>query len=105
MVAGASFGSGSKGGISFSKSHLDSSVGVDATDLDLDTKLSAVEANPDLLDVIPIDKLGEDVSIDEDAAHKALRPSYYDAMVHSPFLIVTTLIAALCGFLLGYATC
>jgi len=71
---------------------------------DLDNKLSAVEANPDLLDVIPIDKLGTDVEIDEDKAHEALRPSYYNAMKHSPFLIVTTFIAALGGFLFGYDT-
>jgi len=99
MVAGASFGS-SKGGISFSKSHVD--TGVDG--IDLDSKLSAVEANPDLLDVIAVDKLGVDVEIDEEKAHAALRPSYYNAMVHSPFLIITTLIAALGGFLFGYDT-
>jgi len=99
MVAGASFGPSK--GMSFSipkewDSTLDGS--------DLDNKLSAVEANPDLLDVIPIDKLGTDVSIDEDKAHEALRPSYYNAMKHSPFLIVTTFIAALGGFLFGYDT-
>jgi len=98
MVAGASFGPSK--GISFSQSKLES--GLDG--VDLDNKLSAVEANPDLLDVIPIDKLGVDVEIDEDKAHSALRPSYYDAMVHSPFLIITTLIAALGGFLFGYDT-
>jgi len=98
MVAGASFGPSK--GMTFSKSKLDTTL--DANDLD--NKLSAVEANPDLLDVIPIDKLGIDVEIDEDQAHAALRPSYYNAMVHSPFLIATTFIAALGGFLFGYDT-
>jgi len=103
MVAGASFGSSK--GISFgsgSKSKIDPTLALEAADLD--NKLSAVEANPDLLDVIPIDKLGVDVEIDEDAAHAALRPSYYNAMIHSPFLIITTFIAALGGFLFGYDT-
>jgi len=100
MVAGASFGPSK--GMTFSKSHVASDATLDAADLD--TKLSAVEANPDLLDVIPIDKLGVDVEIDEEKAHDALRPSYYNAMVHSPFLIITTFIAALGGFLFGYDT-
>jgi len=98
MVAGASFGG--SGGMKLSKSNLEHAKNAEV----LDAKLSAVEANPDVLDVIPIDKLGVDVQIDEDVAHRALRPKYLEAMKHSPFLIATTIIAALGGFLFGYDT-
>src|SRR4051794_24355026 len=98
MVGGATFGS--SGGMKFSKSNLEHAKNAEV----LDAKLSAVEANPDVLDVIPVEKLGVDVQIDEEVAHRALRPKYWEAMKHSPFLIATTIIAALGGFLFGYDT-
>jgi len=72
----------------------------------LDNTLSAAEVDPDALDVWPLARLGkpEDIEINEDLAHKALKPTFLEAMKHSGYLLLCSLMAALGGFLFGYDT-